>query len=172
MGQKPLFYATLEDGLVFASTINSVLQWPQVPRRVPRQQIALYLTMGFLPPPQTIYRDISQLMPGHWLRLRRDVLDGGRYWSPQSPTQSATPPNSPMMSPSGLPRREPSPTDIRATLTGAIQSQLIADVPIACFLSGGIDSSIIATLMQQAIREADGNRIHTVSVGFTDASFD
>lgn len=152
MGQKPLFYAGLEDGLVFGSTINAVLQWPEVPRRVPRQQIALYLMMGFLPPPQTIYRDISQVMPGHWLRVRRDVIDGASYWNPQTKAEAST--------------------DLRSTITRAVQSQLIADVPIACFLSGGIDSSIIATLMQQAVAQAGGDRIHTVSVGFGESAFD
>jgi len=84
MGQKPLFYANLEDGLVFASTIPAVLAWPEVPQRVPREQIGLYLLLGYLPAPQTIYRDISQLLPGAWVRLRNDVLDGGRYWTPAS----------------------------------------------------------------------------------------
>jgi asparagine synthase (glutamine-hydrolysing) len=156
MGQKPLFYATLEDGIVFGSTVNAVLQWPEVPRRVPRHQVALYLTLGYLPPPQTIYRDISQVMPGHFLRLRRDVLDGGRYWDPyagNTATQSVAVP-------------------LRQTIANAVQSQLIADVPIACFLSGGIDSSIIATLMQQAVKNAGGDAIQTVSVGFAEASFD
>ena len=51
-----------------------------VPRRVPREQIGLYLLLGYIPAPQTIWRDISQVVPGGWVRLRRDVLDGGVYW--------------------------------------------------------------------------------------------
>ena len=78
MGQKPLFYAGLEDGVVFGSTIPSVLAWPEVPRRVPRQHIALYLQLGFLPPPWTIYRDVVQLRPGHFLTSAwRDDARGG-----------------------------------------------------------------------------------------------
>lgn len=152
MGQKPLFYANLEDGLVFASTINSILAWPETPRRVPREAIALYLQLGYLPPPQTFWRDISQLLPGGWLRLRGDVLDGGKYW----PAEDSPPPAA----------------NLRETLTAAVDSQLIADVPIACFLSGGIDSSIIAALMQQAVQKRGGGAIKTVSVGFGENDFD
>jgi asparagine synthase (glutamine-hydrolysing) len=98
-------------------------------------------------------------MPGHFLRLHRDILDGGPYWNPY-----ATEPSESAAGPRDIPLRE--------TLTHAVQSQLIADVPIACFLSGGIDSSIIATLMQQTVTAAGGDPIQTVSVGFADASFD
>jgi len=152
MGQKPLFYATLDDGLVFASTIPAVLCWPEVPRRVPAQQVALYLTVGFLPPPHTIYRDISQVLPGHWLRLRHDVLDGGKYWDYLEPPDVTE--------------------DVRAGLGRAVQSQRLADVPVACFLSGGIDSTIIAALLQQEAQRTGSAPIHTVSVGFADADYD
>ena len=47
---------------------------------MPREQLALYLRLGYIPPPQTIWRDISQVIPGGWVRLRGDVLDGGSYW--------------------------------------------------------------------------------------------
>jgi asparagine synthase (glutamine-hydrolysing) len=160
MGQKPLFYATLEDGIVFGSTIGSVLAWPEVPRRVPSEQLGLYLLLGYLPAPTTIWRDISQLLPGTWLRLRGEVVDGGRFWQPAS----AAP-----LPPAG--RAAPG-TRLRTTLAAAVRSQLIADVPIACFLSGGIDSSITAALMQREVLAAGGSPIHTVSVGFAEAAFD
>ncbi len=156
MGQKPLFYATLEDGIVFGSTINAVLQWPEVPRRMPREQLGLYFLLGYFPAPQTVWRDISAILPGGWLRLRKDVVDGGIYW--EKTTQSDNP--------------QPGPEQLRAELSRAVESQLIADVPIACFLSGGIDSSIIAALMQQAVRAKGGDPITTLSVGFTESGFD
>ncbi len=161
MGQKPLFYASLEDGLVFGSTIPSVLAWPEVPRRVPREQIALYLQFGYIPAPQTIFRDISALSPGHFLRLRRDLLDGASYWRPPTPDPRSA-------------RRDlyAAATELRAKLSHAVESQLIADVPIACFLSGGIDSSIIAALMQNAVLQKGGPPIRTVSVGFEESAFD
>ena len=87
MGQKPLFYAILEDGLVFGSTIPSVLAWPEVPRRVPMEQIGLYLLLGYFPGPQTVWRDISRVVPGGWVRVRKDLVDGGVYWSPGDKTE-------------------------------------------------------------------------------------
>ena len=155
MGQKPLFYATLEDGIVFASTLPAVLAWPEVPRRVPREQVALYLLLGYMPPPQTIYRDISQLLPGSWLRVRRDVVDGRMFWERGTGTMRNA--ECEVRNGGG---------ELRATLTRAVESQLMADVPLACFLSGGIDSSIVAALMQQASRQNGGPAITTVSVGF------
>ena len=165
MGQKPLFYSLLDDGIVFASTIPAVLAWPEVPRRVPREHIALYLQMGYLPPPQTIYRDISQLLPGHYLSMHRDVVTGKDYWESKvfcrDPKVHYEPRPTPQVR-----------TELRQCITQAVQSQMAADVPLACFLSGGIDSSIIATLLQQAVKAAGGAPITTVSVGFREAGFD
>lgn len=158
MGQKPLFYATLEDGIVFGSTIPSVLAWPEVPRRVPREQVALYLLLGYLPPPQTIFRDISQVAPGGWVRLRGEVLDGGRYWENRHAVRFTTVEEGTRLLCEELPR--------------AVESQLVSDVPIACFLSGGIDSSIVAALMQKAVLGRGGAPITTVSVGFRESGFD
>jgi asparagine synthase (glutamine-hydrolysing) len=160
MGQKPLFYATLEDGIVFGSTIGSVLAWPEVPRRLPREQVGLYLLLGYVPAPQTIWRDISQVVPGGWVRLRGEVVDGGRYWQPASKAELDE-----------RTRESPGP-GLREILARAVKSQLIADVPVACFLSGGIDSSITAALMQREVIAAGGGPIHTVSVGFAEAAFD
>jgi asparagine synthase (glutamine-hydrolysing) len=154
MGQKPLFYASLEDGLVFGSTIPSVLAWPEVPRRVPLEQIGLYLLLGYFPAPQTMWRDISQVLPGGWVRLRKDVVDGGMYWKAGE-------------------QKIPAPElKLRPWMEGAVASQRMADVPLACFLSGGIDSSIVAALLQKAASAAGGGAIETVSVGFQESGFD
>jgi asparagine synthase (glutamine-hydrolysing) len=157
MGQKPLFYATLEEGIVFGSTIGSVLAWPEVPRRVPREQIGLYLLLGYFPAPQTVWRDISAVLPGAWVRVRRDLVDGGRYWTPMGAVGTAP---------------KEAVGAVRSTVEAAVQSQLVSDVPIACFLSGGIDSSIVAAVMQAAVKRAGGDSIRTVSVGFGEAAFD
>jgi asparagine synthase (glutamine-hydrolysing) len=157
MGQKPLFYATLEDGMVFGSTIPSVLAWGEVPRRVPMEQIGLYLLLGYLPAPQTIWRDVSQVLPGGWLRIRKDVVDGGMYWKANE-SKIANPEQK-----------------LRGWVEGAVASQRMADVPIACFLSGGLDSSIVATMLQKAASgDGGGGRraIQTVSVGFQESAFD
>jgi len=158
MGQKPLFYAPLDDGIVFGSTIGSVLAWPEVPRRVPREQVGLYLQLGYLPPPMTIYRDLSQVMPGHFVRARGDVVDGGNYWIWKSEDLR--------------PKSRIVHTMLRNEIEQAVESQLMADVPVACFLSGGVDSTIIASVMQEAMRKHGGDAVQTISVGFGEAEFD
>ncbi|HVS72172.1 MAG TPA: asparagine synthase (glutamine-hydrolyzing) [Phycisphaerae bacterium] len=164
MGQKPLFYASLEDGVAFGSTIPSVLAWPEVPRRLPREQIGLYLLLGYFPAPQTVWRDVHQVLPGAWVRLRGEVLDGKRYWTPMGdvrPEERAA-------------EREVERArgELHGLMEEAVRSQLVSDVPVACFLSGGIDSSIVAALMQAAARRGGGESIRTVSVGFAEAGFD
>ena len=158
MGQKPLLYAALDDGIVFGSTIPSVLAWGEVPRRVPEQHVAMYLLMGYLPPPWTIYRDVVQVMPGHFVKLQRDVLTGGAYWKGKVGVRAW--------------ELEEASAAVREAVERAVASQLESDVPLACFLSGGIDSSIVAAVMQKAVRAAGGESIHTVSVGFREAGFD
>jgi asparagine synthase (glutamine-hydrolysing) len=162
MGQKPLFYAVLEDGIVFGSTLPAVLAWQEVKRRVPRENVALYLQLGYLPPPLTIYRDVSQVVPGGWVRVQRDVIDGGTYWKAPGPGTGKT-------------RRETDETHIemvRREIDRAVESQLMADVPIACFLSGGMDSSIVALTAQRAIQERGNGVLTTIGVGFKEAGYD
>ncbi|HVX87224.1 MAG TPA: asparagine synthase (glutamine-hydrolyzing) [Phycisphaerae bacterium] len=164
LGQKPLFYASLEDGVVFGSTIPSVLAWPEVPRRLPREQIGLFLLLGYFPAPQTAWRDVHQVLPGAWVRLRGEVLDGKRYWTPMDEVQAEE----------RAAEREDDRArgELRRLMEEAVRSQLVADVPVACFLSGGIDSSIVAALMQAAAQREGRASIRTVSVGFAEAAFD
>ncbi len=156
LGQKPLFYATLEDGLVFGSTIPSILAWPEVPRRVPMEQIGLYLLLGYFPGPQTIWRDVSRVVPGGWVRVRKDLVDGDVYWSPGGkivPNRAVAVGVAVGQGKGGGGGRG---GGVRGLVREAVRSQLVADVPVACFLSGGIDSSIVAAVMQEEVRKIAG----------------
>ncbi len=153
MGQKPLFYCVQEDGIAFSSAIPALLAFPDVPRRVPVEQLATYLFWGYIPAPATIYRDISQLSPGHTLLVARDLVRGGPYFSiHEIPAAPAAP--------------------LRQQLAAAVESQLVADVPVTCFLSGGIDSSIIAALGQQSRRRQNLPPLATLCVSFAEPDFD
>ena len=94
------------------------------------------------------------MLPGGWLRIRKDVVDGGMYWKANE-NKIANPEQK-----------------LRGWVEGAVASQRMADVPIACFLSGGIDSSIVATMLQKAASGSGGGAIQTVSVGFQESAFD
>jgi len=153
MGQKPLFYFSDDAGVAFASTLPALLAWPGVPGVVSRKSISEYLMYGYMAPPETIYRDLRQLEPGHWLSWQNGKLTTERFW--QSPTKN-----------------NEQVAGLEQILDRAVESQLEADVPMACFLSGGIDSALIATLMQQSVRKRSGSKIKTVSVGFSEEGFD
>jgi asparagine synthase (glutamine-hydrolysing) len=153
MGQKPLFYFADSAGVAFASTLPALLAWPGIPNVTTRKLLGEYLTWGYLPPPRTIYRDLQQVEPGRWLCWRNGQISSERYWQPEHKNNAVDQP-------------------LRPIITQAVQSQLEADVTMACFLSGGIDSAVIAALMQQSQRQRYGPNIKTVSIGFSETGYD
>ena len=157
MGQKPLFYQHAGGRLYFASTLPALLALG-ARGTVSMKSLAGFLTHGYLPPPFTIYENTFQLPGGHWLCAGNDQLQTGAYWHGPLPA-------GPIVSDS-------SPEDLVTVVSTAVASQMQADVPMACFLSGGIDSTIVAGLMQRHARNAGSGRIQTISIGFAEAAFD
>ena len=154
IGQKPLFYHSRNGYFYFASTLPALLALVAKPT-VSSAAMAGYLTHGYLPAPYTIYENVFQLSGGHWLCAQGGEIRLGAYWSAKDPMPK-TDPNA------GLPE----------ILNAAVASQMEADVPMACFLSGGVDSTIIAALMQRHALRLGVPRIKTISIGFDDAAFD
>ncbi len=154
MGQKPLFYQSAENVLYFASTLPALLALG-AKAVTSMRSMAGYLAHGYLPPPFTIYENIFQLSPGECLTARQDQLHRQHYWqaAPALPDPQA-------------------PADVSAVIDSAVASQMHADVPMACFLSGGIDSTIIAGLMQRHAARIGAGRIKTINIGFAEAVFD
>ena len=155
-GEKPLYYArTKDDFLVFASEMPALLASGLVPNLIEERSVADYLFYGYVPDPQTIYRGVERLAAGHVLTLRRGGAVRPRRW--YGLRQSET--------------RGLSPTEAgRATarlLDDAVAEQRLADVPLGAFLSGGIDSSSVVTVMA-----AQGPPPVTCTVGFDDAAAD
>jgi len=157
LGQKPLLYR--HDGLrlVFASELKALLALPEgdFPRRVDPLAIDEYLTFGYVPAPRTILEGTSKLPPGHYAVWREGALRIESYWNPDW----------------NLERKrsiEDDVLELRSTLGDAVREQMIADVPLGAFLSGGIDSTIIVGLMQRA-----SNRpVKTFAIGFSDPAYD
>ena len=157
LGQKPLLYR--HDGLrlVFASELKALLALPEgdFPRRVDPLAIDQYLTFGYVPAPRTILEGTSKLPPGHFAVWREGALRIESYWNPDW----------------NLERKrsiEDDVLELRSTLSDAVREQMIADVPLGAFLSGGIDSTIIVGLMQRA-----SNRpVKTFAIGFPDPAYD
>ena len=157
LGQKPLVYHNDGRRLVFASELKSLLALPeeQVPRRIDPIALDHYLTYGYVPHPRTILEGVFKLPPAHFAVWHEGSLSVEPYWQPDW----------------NLVRDRPLEEDIeelRATLEDAVREQMISDVPLGAFLSGGIDSTIIAGLMQKT----SSRPVKTFAIGFPDPDYD
>ena len=157
LGQKPLVYRLEPDRILFASELKALLALPEpeLPRRLDPLALDLYLTYGYVPHPRTILEGFHKLPPAHVAVWHEGRLTLDRYWEPDWDRE----------------RRRPIAEDLgelRSTLSDAVREQMIADVPLGAFLSGGVDSTIIVGLMQ---RHAT-HRVKTFSIGFDDPAFD
>lgn len=165
MGQKPLVYRLANGRVTFASELKSLLQVPGASREVDCSAVADFVTLQYVPHPKSILRGYAKLPPGHWAEFHAGTGDFtvSRYWEapyrrPHNPSDSSSRHQS-----SDVWKRQ-----LRDTLTEAVQLRMRSDVPFGAFLSGGIDSTIITGLMQQQ----SASKIHTFSIGFTEAKFD
>jgi asparagine synthase (glutamine-hydrolysing) len=155
LGQKPLVYRWEPGRLLFASELKSLLTVPGVPREIDPGAVDEYLHYQYVPPPRTILRGICKLPPGHVAVLEDEQLTVSPYWQPDYAHEE------PLLESEYVDR-------LRQRLSEAVRSQLVSDVPLGAFLSGGADSSIIVALM----REHAAGPIKTFTVGFHDPAYD
>src|SRR6185437_11492276 len=157
LGQKPLVYRHDGTRLLFASELKALLALPErtFPRQVDPLALDRYLTFGYIPHPLTILAGTYKLPPAHFAVWHEGALALERYWEPDWSLERVRPPAD-------------DAAELRATLADAVREQMIADVPLGAFLSGGIDSTIIVGLMQ----EASSRPVKTFSIGFDDPAFD
>ena len=159
-GVKPLYYAPLPGGgLVFASELAALLQHPAVPHTVAPAGLADYFLVDYAQPPTTLVAGVCKLPPGHYLVWRAGKLTGPQpFWRLADTAPRAAP----------LPPDATLAAELWQRLGAAVERQLIADVPVGVFLSGGLDSSSIACLARARV----GTRLQSFSIGFTDPAFD
>lgn len=155
LGQKPLVYRQDSGRLLFASQLKSLLEVPDVPREIDPSSLDEYLTYQYVPHPNTIFRGIRKLPPGHHAVYRDDKLEIRAYWQPDFANETAQ-------------RESQCAEQLRELLTNAVRSRLVSDVPLGAFLSGGVDSSLVVALM----RQADGPPVKTFSIGFPVPEYD
>jgi asparagine synthase (glutamine-hydrolysing) len=162
MGQKPLFYRLERGRLLFASELKSLLQVPDAPRELDPRAVDLYLTYQYVPDPHCILQGYAKLPPAHRAIWECGQLTVERYWQPpyaDTPERLAATAG---WTPDDWRRK------LRETLTEAVQLRMRSDVPLGAFLSGGIDSTIIAGLMQSLSERP----VLTFSIGFPIKEFD
>jgi asparagine synthase (glutamine-hydrolysing) len=156
IGKKPLHYAVHDGGIAFASEIKALLKHPKVVREINLGSLNKYLTFEYVPAPNTIFRSIKKLEPGHYLLHRNGKFEVNKYW------------DIPLADyPIGFKTEDEYVEELRDILKRAVRSRLVADVPVGVFLSGGIDSGLVAALAAKA-----DSQIECFSIGFNEKSFD
>jgi asparagine synthase (glutamine-hydrolysing) len=171
IGEKPLYWGWAGEDLVFGSELKALRQHPEFPDEIYRQALAQYLTFAYVPAPSSIHRGIYKLEPGCILTvdgaaptiapsnpLRPGECHGSlsirRYWCLNEMIESGAK--------SQFLTEDEALTTVDVALRQAVSRQMIADVPLGAFLSGGIDSSLIVALMQ-----AQSSRpVRTFTIGF------
>jgi asparagine synthase (glutamine-hydrolysing) len=148
LGQKPLFYAPIGDELLFGSEIKAILANDSQVREVDYAAMHHYLSLRFIPAPQTMLKHIKKLPPAHTLVWHNGSITIARYWDISFQEKQA------------LSEREYI-DGLKEKLSQAVSSHLISDVPVGAFLSGGLDSSIIVAMMAQEL----GLTARTFAVG-------
>ena len=161
VGIKPLHYAIDGERLVFASELKALLQDRALRKGIDPVALDEYLTYEFVPSPRSIVRGISKLRPGHTLTWSFATHSAAvrRYWAPELNVDGA-----------GDEREldvDKACAELRAVLRESVRKELISDVPLGVFLSGGIDSSAVAAMMSEL-----GGEVKSFSVGFAERSFD
>ncbi|MGH9372008.1 MAG: asparagine synthase (glutamine-hydrolyzing), partial [Vicinamibacterales bacterium] len=156
LGVKPLYYAQVGGGIVFGSEIKSLLEHPDVGREWRADMLDAYLTLLYVPAPETIFKGIHKLPPAHVLVAEGGTVRISRYWNLE-------------FTGDGDARKEDDYlAELDQLLREAVGLRLISDVPLGAFLSGGIDSSTVVAYMV----EASATPPVTISVGFEHEAFD
>ncbi|WP_459615716.1 asparagine synthase (glutamine-hydrolyzing) [Bordetella sp. 2513F-2] len=168
MGEKPLYYGYSGAHFVFASELKALTPIPGFGRELDRGALAAYMRHNYVPAPMSIYQGIRKLPPGTWLELgaeaaaRRELPEPRVYWSAEEQARRG--------------REEPlafgddaaAVDALERVLRDAVSGQMLSDVPLGAFLSGGIDSSTIVALMQAQ----SGQPVRTFSIGFHEKAYD
>jgi asparagine synthase (glutamine-hydrolysing) len=155
MGQKPLYVARASSSpapgaIAFASESGALQCLPWLSAEISRPALGEYLRWGCIGNTSTLYAGVTKVAPGTWRRHTAGNVDCESYFSPNT-----------------IPPRPQTGPDVRQRVLQAVERQLVADVPLGCFLSGGIDSSVIALAMKLA-----GQHVFTFSIGFKDSRYD
>jgi asparagine synthase (glutamine-hydrolysing) len=161
-GEKPLYYGWQQGQFIFGSELKALRAHPAFVPDINRGAIALLLRHNYIPAPYSIYTNIGKLLPGTMLTLSTDhSINIESYWSAQQViTQAVSSRKSAQDHATQL-------TELEQVLKQAVAGQMMADVPLGAFLSGGIDSSLIVALMQSQSNKP----VKTFSIGVKDPRF-
>jgi len=134
IGKKPLYYYRDGNDIVFASELKAMLVLPEIPREIRLDALYDYFAYQYIPDPKTIFKNIYKLEPGHFLEIEKSSFYIKQYWD-VSFAKVSTKDDSVLKS------------DLKQLLNDCTRKRMISDVPLGAFLSGGVDSSIVVSLM-------------------------
>ncbi len=158
LGKKPLYYAKVGGKFLFASEIKSILQYPEIKREANKHAVNYYISLHYVPGPLTLFNGIKKLLPGHIAIYKENKLSVKKYWDLKfAPDDKSD---------------EYYFKKFWSLLTESVKMRLISDVPLGVYLSGGLDSNAILSIMNQINKETgDSESIKTFTVGFDDPNF-
>ncbi|MDB2370086.1 asparagine synthase (glutamine-hydrolyzing) [Gammaproteobacteria bacterium] len=163
MGEKPLYYGIVNNSFVFASELKAIKKFPKFNNPIKKSSIAKFLQYNFIPAPLSIYENIFKLNPGSTIEI--DILQNSFQSSEQKAFwQIGDSKNNSEI----LHNNQETLNYVEHKLQKVVNQQMISDVPLGAFLSGGIDSSLIVALMQSGSMQS----IKTFTVGFEEDNFD
>ncbi len=162
MGEKPLYYGVHNDTLIFGSELKAITTHPAFRPEIDRNALADFMRFGYVPAPASIWRGIRKLPPASWMTVAIDKLEHlvpARFWNIADVAHRGI----------AAPRTAGADLtdDLENLLSDAVRLRMEADVPLGAFLSGGIDSSLVASLMQANA----STPVRTFSIGFDDPAF-
>ncbi len=163
-GEKPLYFGVLGNTLLFGSELKALREHATWSDEIDRDALALLMQHDFVPAPYSIFKNIRKVMPGSIVTVRasggRFQVQEQRYWRPEELFDRAA--DAAVLRPEEYIER------VDAALTRAVERQMLADVPLGAFLSGGTDSSLVVAYMQKASTQ----RVKTFSIGFEEREYD
>lgn len=158
LGVKPLLYYIDGERLIFSSELKAILRHPAMRIEIDLPALSDYLSLGYVLAPKTIIRNIRKLSPATWLIWENGCIRLKRYWDLASIANQA---------PRQFISEKKAVEELQGELERAVRMQLVSDVPLGAFLSGGIDSS---TVVQKMVSSFSG-RVQTFSIGFKEKSY-
>jgi len=153
LGVKPLFFTEHKKGFIFASELKAILAHPEIKTEIDQDGLAEIFGAGpSRAPGSGIFRGMKELRPAHALTFSKNGLKIWRYWNVKSEEHKET--------------VEETTEKVRYLVTDAVTRQLVSDVPLCTFLSGGLDSSIITAIAAKAFEEQGKGQLHTYSIDY------
>ena len=165
LGEKPLYYYFNNNIFIFGSELKALRAFPGLRAEINLAALNAFLERGYIPSPETIYKNVFKLPPGHLLEARKNnrtirISPPKAFWSLANCIEATRAEHNNLSENEAI-------DELNARLEDAVRIRMIADVPLGAFLSGGIDSTTVTALMQSC-----SNRpIKTFSIGFKDQAY-